>query len=107
MLRKQTCFYRGVKSKEGKRKADLPFVATGRAELKFPDEEEEKEGVSDERTDGRTKARALRRATQSLGSDAHAGEMETGERNYSHFNSLKLNPMGLLHGVLSGIVQET
>ena len=61
--------------------------------------------MSDERTDGRTKARALRRAT--LGSDAHAGEMETGERNYSHFNSLKINPMGLLHGVLSGIVQET
>ena len=104
MLRKQTSFYRGVKSKEGKRRADLPFVATGRAELKFPDEEEEEKECP---TNGRTKARALRRATQSLGSDAHAGEMETGERNYSHFNSLKLNPMGLLHGVLSGIVQET
>ena len=64
--------------------------------------------MSDERTDGRMRGRrGGRRAAQSLGSDAHAGEMETGERNYSHFNSLKLNPMGLLHGVLSGIVQET
>ena len=70
MLRKQTSFYRGVKSKEGKRRADLPFVATGRAELKFPDEEEEKEGVSDELTDGRT--------DQSEG--AEAGDSVTGKR---------------------------
>ena len=76
-MRKQTCFYRGVKSKEGKRRADLPFVATGRAELKFPDEEEECP------TNGRN--------DESAGVDATlAGKIETGERNSLAFQFFKI-----------------
>ena len=72
----------------GKREGtDLPFVATGRAELKFPGEEDEAE-----RLHGRKRRRGVAVA-EGRGGATLAGEIETGERNSSSLvSSLEIWP---------------